>query len=80
MLFGYTNSGDSVKSDMNPRNEAGAICILFEYRHPEYFWRQEYGTLASGPFYKAKALKDIADIIKSLQSFKMVSGLKTLRP
>jgi len=72
--------GDSVKSDINPGNEAGAKCILYEYSHPEYFWRQEYGTVATGKFYKVHSLRDVAAILNSPQSIPMINGLKNLHP
>jgi len=56
--------GDSIKSDINPGIKAGARCILYEYRHKKYYWRQEYGKEPEGEYFLAKKLADIREIIK----------------
>jgi putative hydrolase of the HAD superfamily len=56
--------GDSIKSDINPGIKAGARCILFEYRHKRYYWRQEYGEEPEGEYFLAKKLADIKKIIE----------------
>jgi len=57
--------GDSIKSDVNPGIKAGARCILYEYRHKRYYWRQEYGEEPEGEYFLAKKLTDITEIIRS---------------
>lgn len=56
--------GDSIKSDINPGVKAGARCILYEYRHKKYYWRQEYGKEPEGEYFLAKKLADIREIMK----------------
>ena len=56
--------GDSIKSDINPGIEAGARCILYEYRHKKYYWRQEYGEEPQGEYFLAKKLTDIQRVIE----------------
>jgi putative hydrolase of the HAD superfamily len=56
--------GDSIKSDVNPGIKAGARCILYEYRHKRYYWRQEYGEEPEGEYFLAKKLADIKKIIE----------------
>lgn len=65
--------GDSIKSDINPGIEVGAKCILYVYTHHTYYWRQEYGFQPEGPFYMVYQLRRAMDILKSPQSFEMVS-------
>ena len=56
--------GDSIKSDINPGVRAGARCILYEYRHKKYYWRQEYGKEPEGEYFLAKKLADVRQIMK----------------
>jgi putative hydrolase of the HAD superfamily len=56
--------GDSIKSDINPGINAGARCILYEYRHKRYYWRQEYGEEPAGEYFLAKTLADVRGIIE----------------
>jgi len=67
--------GDSVKSDINPGIEVGARCVLYLYTHTTYHWQQEYGDLPKGPFYVAKTLCQIRDIIEAPERFTMVTKL-----
>ena len=67
--------GDSIKSDINPGIELAAKCILYVYTHHTYYWRQEYGFPADGSFYMIYELNKAIDILKSPQSFEMVSEL-----
>jgi putative hydrolase of the HAD superfamily len=56
--------GDSIRSDINPGIRAGARCILYEYRHNKYYWRQEYGKEPAGEYFLAKTLEDVLQIIQ----------------
>jgi putative hydrolase of the HAD superfamily len=56
--------GDSIRSDINPGIRAGARCILYEYRHKKYYWRQEYGEEPAGEYFLAKTLADVRQIIE----------------
>jgi putative hydrolase of the HAD superfamily len=67
--------GGSIKSDINPALEVGAKCVLYLYTHASYRWLQEYGDAPKGPFYVAKALAEIRDIIESPARFTMVATL-----
>lgn len=67
--------GDSIKSDINPAVEVGARCILYLYTHASYHWQQEYGDIPKGPFYVAKTLPEIRDIIEAPEHFTMVLTL-----
>jgi putative hydrolase of the HAD superfamily len=64
--------GDSIKTDINPGTKAGATCIQYEYRHDSYHWRQEHGHTAVGPFYKARTLYQVKNILESPSLFKKV--------
>jgi putative hydrolase of the HAD superfamily len=57
--------GDSIKSDINPGLEIGANCILYNYKHPHYHWRQDYEPNAIGHFYKVNKLEDIRQLIEN---------------
>jgi len=57
--------GDSIRSDINPGIKAGARCILYEYRHKRYYWRQEYGEEPAGEYFLAKTLADVRQIMES---------------
>jgi putative hydrolase of the HAD superfamily len=67
--------GDSVKSDVNPGLEAGARCILYLYTHPSYVWEQEYGVVAKGPFYVARTLGEVREILERPTSHATVVAL-----
>lgn len=67
--------GDSIKSDINPGIKIGASSILYLYTHHSYYWRQEYGLAATGPFYLVYKLKEVIDILKSPSSFKKIHEL-----
>jgi len=60
--------GDSIRTDINPGIEAGASCILYEYHHHSYHWRQEHGDQAVGHFYRAKHLGQVPGIISRFGS------------
>jgi putative hydrolase of the HAD superfamily len=64
--------GDSVKSDINPGLKAGLRCILYVYSHHSYHWRQEYGDVAQGAFYRITRLTDIIQILQNPQAFQTV--------
>ena len=57
--------GDSIKADVNPSIEAGLNCILYIYEHHTYYWQQEYGHDAIGPFYCVKELREVRNIIEN---------------
>lgn len=61
--------GDSIKSDINPAIKLGIDPILYLYTHHTYFWRQEYGALAEGPFYLAKSLAEVKSILSNADKF-----------
>ncbi len=66
---------DSIKSDINPALEVGARCVLNFYTHASYRRPQEYGDAPRGPFYIARTLAEIRDIIESPARFTMVATL-----
>jgi putative hydrolase of the HAD superfamily len=65
--------GDSIKSDINPGIEIGAICVLYIYRHHSYYWSQEHGCSSLGSFYKTNSLQQIKEILESPLKFQMVT-------
>lgn len=67
--------GDSIKSDINPGIKIGASSILYLYSHHSYYWRQEYGLAAAGPFYLIYKLQAAIDILKSPSSFDRIHEL-----
>lgn len=65
--------GDSIKSDINPGIEAGATCIFYVYKHPHYYWLQDYECHTLGSFYKIYNLYEVRKILESPLSFEMVT-------
>ena len=61
--------GDSIKSEINPALNVGMKAILFKYRHSEYIWEQEYGSISIDSFYMVESLPEIIDIIKNPSIF-----------
>jgi putative hydrolase of the HAD superfamily len=68
--------GDSIKSDINPGIEAGANCILYLYAHSVYQWTQEYGAEATGPFYLARTLAQVRDVLECPSRFQQVTRIQ----
>jgi putative hydrolase of the HAD superfamily len=68
--------GDSIKSDINPGIEAGAKCILYVYKHPDYYWAQEYGHFPVGSFYRIDKLNEAINILKNPLLFQQITSLE----
>lgn len=63
--------GDSIKSDINPGIEVGAKCIFYVYKHPHYYWIQDYEYYTLGSFYKVYKLHEIRNILEAPSNFDM---------
>jgi putative hydrolase of the HAD superfamily len=55
--------GDSIRSDINPALQLGANAILYAYSHHSYYWRQEYGVVPLGSFYKVETLEEAMGVL-----------------
>lgn len=56
--------GDSLSSDIAPGLEIGARCILYEYWHPSYEWRQRHEVRVDGGFVRVTSLSDIPAVLQ----------------
>lgn len=65
--------GDSIRSDINPAMHAGANAILYAYSHHSYYWRQEYGVVPEGYFYKIDYLPETISILENPAAHARVS-------
>lgn len=65
--------GDSIKSDINPGIEVGAKCIFYAYKHPHYYWIQDYECYTLGSFYKVSSLYEIRRLLESPSDFNRVT-------
>jgi putative hydrolase of the HAD superfamily len=66
--------GDSIRSDINPAIRVGARPVLYAYRHHSYYWRQEYGVLPEGPFFRIKRLVDAIPLLENPSEHAMISA------
>jgi putative hydrolase of the HAD superfamily len=69
--------GDSVRSDINPAIESGANPILYLYTHHSYYWLQEYGVKPVGPFFLARTLVDVTNLLRHPDRFRKTSRVPT---
>lgn len=63
--------GDSIKSDINPGIAIGAKCIFYAYKHPHYYWIQDYEYYTLGSFYKVNNLYEIKEVLEAPSNFNM---------